>query len=258
MKGVAFVSTLLVISAFGKSFLEDISPPKLGRRLPLSGRKLVGKVPFHQSEGNLFSRKSVKKLLSKTVLKQLLFSKLNILDLALAANSNSLKSDVKQNTIKEQQGITAGKKTDALALPKLIAGAPKPSREYGAGPNSKIRKIGGYFPLLHKKVQSNSFMHVNDLQKETCLTVPYNETVTAKGCKPITKLNRICTGRCNSFFIPGSDSDFQTCASCVPSSVREEEVILKCPKKKNGVVKKTRQVILACKCRTTKSCRPLQ
>ena len=258
MKAVALIINMLVISGFGRSFLEDIPPPRLGRRLPLSNGKLIGKVPFDQSDISLLSRKSVKKLLSKAVFKQSLFPKLSILDLAFGASSKSPKNDVKQNIIKKEQEITADKKIDALALPKLIASVPKPSRKYGAGSHSKMRKIGGYFPLVHKKSQSHSLMNAKELQKETCFTIPYNETVTSKGCKPTTRLNRICTGRCNSFFVPGSDSDFQSCASCIPTSVREEDVILKCPKEESGVIKKKIRVILACKCRTTKSCRPLQ
>lgn len=246
---------MLALSVYGKSLLEDIPPPRLGHKPPLSGGRTIGKLSMDKSVLTLLSRKSVKKLLSKAVLKQWPLPKLSFTDLNFGGSKkNLLKNAFKQSKLKQKEEITALGRKAGFRFPKLTASSLKSTKKASGGLSSKIRPSGGAFRLLMQRPKPTWLMGTGELQAETCFTVLHNETITSKGCEPATRLNRLCTGRCNSFFVPGSDADFQSCASCIPSRVREEYITLRCPKKQIGFTVKKIQVILECKCRSMMSC----
>ena len=250
-----FLVTVLALSAYGKSLLEDIPPPKLDHKPPLSGGRTIGKLSLDKSILNLLSRKSVKKLLSKAVLKQWTIPKLSFTDLNYGGSRNNLlENTLKQSKIKQKEETAAVDRKGGFAFPKLTASALKSTNKASGGPRSKTRPSGGTFRFLVERPKPTWLMSTGDLQAETCFTVLHNETISSKGCEPAIRLNRLCTGRCNSFFVPGSDADFKSCASCFPSRVREEYVPLRCPKTKVGFKVKKIRVILECRCQSMMSC----
>ena len=253
MAAVVFLVTLLSLSAYGKSLLEDIPPPRLGPRPPLSGGKSLRKLGTGPSIFSLLSRKSVKKILSKAVLKQWPLPKLSFKDVDLGS-TNKVKTTAEQNKMNAKEEITSAVGKGVFGFPKLIAGAPKLTRKVNGESGSKRRLTGGKFRFLEQQPKQTWLMGIDELQTETCFTILYNETITSEGCDSVTRQNRICRGRCNSFFVPTLESDFKSCSSCTPTRLRNEYVTLRCPKDKFGFRVKKIQIILDCKCQSMMSC----
>ncbi|XP_030050569.1 DAN domain family member 5 [Microcaecilia unicolor] len=68
-----------------------------------------------------------------------------------------------------------------------------------------------------------------EITKSSCKTLPFNQTVSQRGCFPLSIPNHFCFGHCSSFFVPGSQSgDSRPCSSCAPSRVQTVMVSLQC------------------------------
>nr|XP_033779305.1 DAN domain family member 5 [Geotrypetes seraphini] len=72
-------------------------------------------------------------------------------------------------------------------------------------------------------------LNPKEVTKSACKTLPFNQTVSQKGCIPLSIPNHFCFGHCSSFYVPGSQSGgSRPCASCAPSWVETVTVSLQC------------------------------
>lgn len=282
MVAMAFVLSLLALSAYGKSFLRDLGRVREDVEDPLSLGRPRNKLPLQGADSGFvhMSRQNVKNILSRTVLKQWQLPKLTFTDVGAESNEHSNQDKLKQLTIKGKTPLaaknsmalpklTAGKPSLTAGMPRLTAGMPRlrltagmPSLTAGmprltGQASRKTPVFGSEFMFLKRKQKPTWLMSTKDLYAETCRMNVYNQTISSKGCESQTILNKYCTGRCNSFFVPSPEADFQSCASCFPSRVQEERILLKCPKRKRGFKVKRVQMVLECKCQTMMSCKPL-
>ncbi|CAG7817735.1 unnamed protein product [Allacma fusca] len=91
---------------------------------------------------------------------------------------------------------------------------------------------------------SNLFsLKTNNMSKKSCCrTQKYIQTVKLDGCEPLKIVNRMCSGRCVSVWIPGVFSSFPVCQ---PSRSHWKVVTLKCglnrDKKKRVRIEKVRR-----------------
>lgn len=260
MAATGFLVALLALSAYGKNLLSDKAfSGNKNNKLALPAGTLKHKLPFHGASVFMpLSKENMKKLLSKVVLKPWQLPKLTFTDIGLGAKAK--KSQTMQDThgrpVRRHQATSLGIKS-ILRLPELIATATKLPAGGGRAQGRDKQVAGGSLRSLKSTTQPTWLMNTEDLQTETCHMEVYNKTVRSKGCEPVTMLNRFCSGRCNSFFVPSLKANFQSCASCFPSRFVEEKVLLECPKRKRGFKVKSVQVILECKCQTMMSCKPL-
>lgn len=110
------------------------------------------------------------------------------------------------------------------------------------------------------------FNHNMKRSKDSCETQEFNQTIRKRGCIPVTIPNKICTGECNSYYIPykaqrSNDvhNVFQNCRQCVPKSYQKIAVVLKCPNRRRKHKVKKVKLIYSCRCKsntcTLKWCR---
>ena len=256
MVALVFVFTLLMMPVCGRNLFQDVAPPKHGLKQSLTRFTNKQSFPGEQVVEPL-SRKHVKKMLSKAVLKPWQLPKLSFTDVRLESGNTMMANRDKQNKpdirSKSRPLATGG----FFGLPKLTASEPKSYSVADAGA-SNMNVLGGGFGFLIQQTKPTWLMRTEELAEETCRMNVYNQTIKSKGCKSIIMPNSMCTGRCNSFFVPASNADFQSCSSCFPSRVSEQKVILECPKRKRGFKVKKIQVILECKCQSMMSCSPVK
>ncbi|XP_055942536.1 uncharacterized protein LOC129972425 [Argiope bruennichi] len=93
----------------------------------------------------------------------------------------------------------------------------------------------------------------DEVKKDWCRTIPFNQTVTSGRCKPKVVRNNLCYGQCNSFFIPQSERTsnkvaFQSCANCKPQRLRWVNVTLSCPGQNPPKVQTTILKVESCRC----------
>ena len=89
-----------------------------------------------------------------------------------------------------------------------------------------------------------------------CKTLPFNYTVTAKGCMPLMVFNNFCYGQCKSYFVPNhmnSKDPWYSCSVCGPVLQRTRAVYLKCVTQ-NGLQYKRLEmsVIVRCGCKAAR------
>ncbi|XP_078575844.1 uncharacterized protein LOC144861718 [Branchiostoma floridae x Branchiostoma japonicum] len=88
-----------------------------------------------------------------------------------------------------------------------------------------------------------------DLRKDWCKAVAFDQEVTSPGCETKLVRNKFCYGQCSSFHIPRQHpGPFDSCASCTPTRMRNEKVVLNC----QGNETKVRKVSIVEEC----ACRP--
>ncbi|GFV73073.1 gremlin-2 [Trichonephila clavipes] len=93
----------------------------------------------------------------------------------------------------------------------------------------------------------------DEVKKDWCRTIPFNQTVTASRCKAKVIKNNLCYGQCNSFFIPQSERTsnkvaFQSCANCKPQRLRWVNVTLSCPGQSPPKMQMTILKVESCRC----------
>lgn len=101
------------------------------------------------------------------------------------------------------------------------------------------------------------FNHNMKRSKDSCETQEFNQTIRKRGCIPVTIPNKICTGECNSYYIPykaqrSNDvhNVFQNCRQCVPKSYQKIAVVLKCPNRRRKHKVKKVKLIYSCRCKS--------
>ena len=212
------------------------------------------------------SRQNVKRLLAEAILKPLKLPKLKFSKVTQGGIASHGFPGLVMPKLALPKLKFAGNKIESIQNSKQISSSlpslmHKPTTlESGAGkPTDSGRNslTSGRFPLAMQKAQPTWLMSLGELRAETCRAEKYNQTVTSKGCTPVVIESNFCTGRCNSFFVPSADADFQSCASCFPSSFKTRSVYLDCPERKRGYKIKLVQTITDCKCQSMMSCSPL-
>lgn len=93
----------------------------------------------------------------------------------------------------------------------------------------------------------------DEVKKDWCRTIPFNQSVTASRCKTKVIKNNLCYGQCNSFFIPQSERTsnkvaFQSCANCKPQRLRWVNVTLSCPGQNPPKMQMTILKVESCRC----------
>eukprot|EP00062_Callorhinchus_milii_P007651 gi/632949600/ref/XP_007890246.1/ PREDICTED: cerberus [Callorhinchus milii] len=90
-------------------------------------------------------------------------------------------------------------------------------------------------------------MKADEMQQETCGTVPFSQSITHKDCEQVVLQNNLCFGKCSSFHVPGAEDRFYTfCSHCLPTQFHLINIQLKC--KGGGVVGKVLMMVEKCKC----------
>jgi DAN domain. len=92
---------------------------------------------------------------------------------------------------------------------------------------------------------------LGDISHEKCLKVSTNERLHEPNCRPVEYSVDICSGKCNSWYIPVyAQPPIQICSACSASGSVLKDIELECVE--NGVaVKKMKTVIVGfteCKC----------
>lgn len=85
------------------------------------------------------------------------------------------------------------------------------------------------------------------LRKEVCKTKKFKQIIRYPGCFNIELTNRLCYGRCYSFYIPGG-TGFSTCGQCRPDKFKFVRVKLFCPGKSYKVIRKKVLIVKTCHC----------
>lgn len=85
------------------------------------------------------------------------------------------------------------------------------------------------------------------LKKEICRTKRFRQVISYPGCIDRSITNKLCYGRCHSFYIPNG-SGFITCGQCRPDKYQTIGVKLFCPGKSFKFVKKNILKIKSCQC----------
>ena len=253
LKGMAYVSffmAMLILSAYARNIMKTGTSSETDEKAE------------QDSAYELFSRQNVKRLLSKAILRPKKLPKLHFRKLDLGEGSELIVPEMPHKQSDENQGAST---LIAAGLPKLVASLPKLAGAQKSGKSKASSTTGvnlegqlrqGPFAFMKPKAKPTWLMRTGDMKAETCRTESFNQTVSSKGCRPIVIESRLCTGRCNSFFVPSSDADFQSCSSCFPSDFTVKTIILDCPMRKRGYKIKQVHVIKNCKCQSMMSCAP--
>ncbi|KAM4889228.1 DAN domain family member 5 [Thomomys bottae] len=68
-----------------------------------------------------------------------------------------------------------------------------------------------------------------EVTRETCKAVPFIQILSRPGCAPARVRNRLCFGRCSSFYVPGAGAPARVLSNCCgPARRRRVPVILRC------------------------------
>ncbi|XP_029441343.1 DAN domain family member 5-like [Rhinatrema bivittatum] len=68
-----------------------------------------------------------------------------------------------------------------------------------------------------------------EVTKTSCKALPFNQTISQRGCSSVSIHNHFCFGHCSSFYVPGSQRDSsRPCSGCAPRRVRTVVVSLRC------------------------------
>lgn len=88
-----------------------------------------------------------------------------------------------------------------------------------------------------------------------CIALPFNQTVTKRGCLPVKIPNNMCFGTCSSMYIPHGDpletypsikDTFFDCRHCIPDKYQLIRVPMFCPGRKRK--HRTKKVLLVHSC----------
>lgn len=115
-------------------------------------------------------------------------------------------------------------------------------------------------PKLHETGTSininTDFRFTN--QPGKCIALPFNQTVTKRGCLPAVIPNNMCFGTCGSMYIPHGDplipnktlkdNTFFDCRHCIPEKYQLIRVPMYCPGRKRKHRTKKVLLIQSCTC----------
>lgn len=99
-------------------------------------------------------------------------------------------------------------------------------------------------------------------QPGKCIALPFNQTVTKRGCLPAVIPNNMCFGTCGSMYIPLGDpmipnktlkDTFFDCRHCIPDKYQLIRVPMYCPGRKRKHRTKKVLLIHSCSC-TSRKC----
>ena len=267
MKKLTFIIATIIVTASSRYIGKEhrtLSQDKL----PLLTSNHYGyKLPNEdESLYEPLSRQKVKRLLAEAILKPIQLPKLKFTKITQGGSGGHGFPGPMMPKIALPKLTIAGNKIDSIqnnkqissSLPSLIH---KPTNlDSGAGRTaaSGRNSLGsGRLPVAMQKAPT-TWLSLGELKAETCRTEKYNQTVTSKGCKPVVIESNFCTGRCNSFFVPSANADFQSCASCFPSSFKVRFVYLECPGLGRGYKLKQVKTIADCQCQSMMSCSSIE
>ena len=95
-----------------------------------------------------------------------------------------------------------------------------------------------------------TLMPARKYKASVCLAMPFNQTISKKGCTSVMLLNHYCMGQCNSWYVPtGEETPFRTCSNCMPSDYERIRIVLSCPGRKKKFKIKNMLVVRECACR---------
>ena len=117
------------------------------------------------------------------------------------------------------------------------------------------RRIQSNLPL--KESKGESILIGSDLKFEPgkCVPIPFNQTVTKRGCISVKIKNNLCYGTCGSMFIPFGNpmvnstkiqKTFFDCQHCLPSKYQLIRIPMYCPERKRK--HRTKRVLLIHDC----------
>eukprot|EP00112_Aurelia_sp_Birch-Aquarium-sp1_P000978 Seg1095.4 transcript_id=Seg1095.4/GoldUCD/mRNA.D3Y31 product=Gremlin-2 protein_id=Seg1095.4/GoldUCD/D3Y31 len=267
MKTLTCIIATIIVTASSRHIAKEQRTLSQDKPPPLTGNHYGYKLPNEdESLYEPLSRQNVKRLLAEAILKQVQLPKLKFSKITQGGAGGHGFPGIMMPKLALPKLKFSGNKIESIQgnkqissrLPSLMhkptpldIGARKPTGSRGSS------LTNGRFPLAMHKAQPTWLMSLGELRAETCRPEKYNQTVTSKGCRPVVIESNFCTGRCNSFFVPSADADFQSCASCFPSSLKTRSVYLDCPGRRRGYKIKQVQTITDCKCQSMMSCSPL-
>ncbi|XP_043916308.1 cerberus-like [Protopterus annectens] len=95
----------------------------------------------------------------------------------------------------------------------------------------------------------------NEVQQETCQTLPFSQSIVHKNCEKVVIQNNLCFGRCSSFHVPGPEDRLYTfCSHCLPTKFTLSRLQLNCTGNANIV--KVIMLVEECKCEIQKGVHP--
>ncbi|KAM4807957.1 cerberus [Rhinophrynus dorsalis] len=90
-----------------------------------------------------------------------------------------------------------------------------------------------------------------EVQKETCKTLPFSQNIMHENCDRMVIQNNLCFGKCISFLVPNQQDQHNTCSHCLPSKFTMKHLQLNCTGSSNVV--KVVMMVTECKCEVHKS-----
>ncbi|XP_021506067.1 cerberus [Meriones unguiculatus] len=70
----------------------------------------------------------------------------------------------------------------------------------------------------------------HEVHRETCRTVPFNQTIAHEDCEKVVVQNNLCFGKCGSIHFPGEGAHpHNVCSHCSPTKFTTVRLRLNCP-----------------------------
>uniref|UniRef100_H3A159 Cerberus 1, DAN family BMP antagonist n=2 Tax=Latimeria chalumnae TaxID=7897 RepID=H3A159_LATCH len=143
----------------------------------------------------------------------------------------------------------------SLPLANLADATPTPPNNRNAEPphwknakkfwNNFLFRRGANFQELVLPIKTN------EVQQETCRTLPFSQSIVHENCEKVVVQNKLCFGRCTSFHVPGPEDRLYTfCSHCLPNKFTMNRMELNCTG--STTVVKVVMVVEECKCEVQK------
>ncbi|MBN3310261.1 CER1 protein, partial [Amia calva] len=114
------------------------------------------------------------------------------------------------------------------------------------------KKFWDHF-VFRRRSDSQSILPItnNQVQQDTCRTLPFLQSVVHENCEKVVLKNNLCFGKCSSVNVPGNEDGLHTfCSYCFPAKFTRKMVQLKC--QDSLQVTKVVMMVEECQCEVQK------